>query len=286
MSAAVSKAVLITGCSSGIGRATAERLAGRGWTVYATARRPESIADLEAKGCKLLALDVTEEQSMRSAVAAVEEAEGAVGVVVNNAGYSQSGAVEEVPIDRVRAQFETNVFGLVRLTQLVLPGMRRQRWGRVVNVSSMGGKLTFPGGGFYHATKHAVEAISDALRFEVRGFGIDVVVIEPGLIKTAFGEVAADTVDQATAADGPYSKFNAKVAQLTVETYQGPLAKLGGPPEAVAKAIEKAISKSRPRARYVVTPSARLALTQRRLLPDRALDAALRSHFPMPGKGA
>jgi NAD(P)-dependent dehydrogenase (short-subunit alcohol dehydrogenase family) len=281
---AVSKAVLITGCSSGIGRATAEHLAAAGWPVYATARRPESIADLEAKGCKLLALDVTDEQSMRNAVAAVEESEGAVGALVNNAGYSQSGAVEEVPIDRVRRQFETNVFGLVRLTQLVLPGMRRQRWGKVVNVSSMGGRLTFPGGGFYHASKHAVEAISDALRFEVRGFGIDVVIIEPGLIKTAFGEVAADTVDQGTPSDGPYSEFNAKVAQLTVETYQGPLARLGGPPEAVAKAIEKAISKRRPKPRYVVTPSARLALTQRRLLPDRAWDAAMRSQFPTPGQ--
>src|ERR687885_2789560 len=132
-----SKAILITGCSTGIGRATAERLAGKGHTVYATARRPESIADLEEKGCRTLALDVTDEDSMRAAVAAVEEAEGAVGALVNNAGYSQSGAIEEVPLDQVRRQFETNVFGLVRMCQLVLPGMRRQQWGRVVNVGSM-----------------------------------------------------------------------------------------------------------------------------------------------------
>src|ERR687891_1080019 len=182
----VSKAVLVTGCSTGIGRATAERLAARGHTVYATARRPESIADLEEKGCRTLALDVCDEDSMRTAVAAVEEAEGAVGALVNNAGYSQSGAVETVPLDSVRRQFETNVFGLMRMCQLVLPGMRRQGHGRIVNVSSMGGKLTFPGGGVYHATKHAVEALSDVLRFEVAGFGVQVVVIEPGLIRTRF----------------------------------------------------------------------------------------------------
>jgi NADP-dependent 3-hydroxy acid dehydrogenase YdfG len=287
MPEAVSKAVLITGCSSGIGRATAEHLAAKGWPVYATARRPETIADLAEKGCKLLALDVNDEDSIRAAVAAVEEADSAVGVLVNNAGYSQSGAVEEVPIDEVRRQFETNVFGLVQLTQLVLPGMRKQRWGKVVNVSSMGGKLVFPGGGFYHATKYAVEAISDALRFEVRGFGIDVVIIEPGLIRTAFGDVASAGVHEATTTDGgPYGKFNAQVAKTTKEAYEGgPLAKLGGPPEAVAKAIEKAITKRRPKTRYVVTPSARLALTQRKLLTDRAWDAMLRSQFPSPGRG-
>src|SRR6185503_15023736 len=139
----VSKAVLVTGCSTGIGRATAERLADSGWTVYATARRPESIADLREKGCKTLALDVTDEASMRAAVSEVEAAEGAVGVLVNNAGYSQSGAVESVKPEDVRAQFETNVFGLVRMCQLVLPAMRGQGWGKIVNVSSMGGKLTF-----------------------------------------------------------------------------------------------------------------------------------------------
>src|SRR3954454_5206847 len=139
-------AVLVTGCSSGIGHATAKRLAGRGLTVYATARRPESIADLAESGCKTLALDVTDEASMKAAVEAVEAAEGAVGSLVNNAGYSQSGAVESVPMERLRAQFETNVFGLVRMCQLVLPGMRRVGHGRIVNISSMGGRLTFPGG--------------------------------------------------------------------------------------------------------------------------------------------
>src|SRR2546421_4918884 len=280
----VSKAVLITGCSSGIGRATAEHLAGRGWTVYASARRPESIADLEQAGCKLLALDVSDEDSMVAAVRQVEEAEGAVGVLVNNAGYSQSGPVEEIPVDDVRRQFETNVFGLVRLCQLALPGMRRQGWGKIVNVSSMGGKLVFPGGGFYHGTKFAVEAISDALRFEVRGFGVDVVIIEPGLITTEFGETAAGTVGDQPADDGAYGKFNAAVAKATKEAYEGPLAKLGGGPETVARKIEKAISKRRPKTRYTVTASARMALTQRSLMTDRMWDGVLRSQFPQPGK--
>jgi NAD(P)-dependent dehydrogenase (short-subunit alcohol dehydrogenase family) len=281
--AEASKAVLITGCSSGIGHATAEHLAARGWTVYASARRTESIEDLAERGCKTLALDVTDEDSMRAAVAAVEDAEGAVGVLVNNAGYSQSGAIETLPVDRLRAQFETNVFGLIRMCQLVLPGMRRQGGGRIVNVSSMGGRLTFPGGGAYHGTKHAVEALSDALRFEVRGFGVDVVLIEPGLIKTRFGETAAGSIDAAVAdGDDPYADFNAAVGAATAEVYEGPLARLGGGPETVARAIERAISARRPKTRYKVTPSARLILAQRRLLSDRAWDAFLRTQFPTP----
>jgi NAD(P)-dependent dehydrogenase (short-subunit alcohol dehydrogenase family) len=281
--AEASKAVLITGCSSGIGHATAEHLAARDWTVYASARRTESIQDLAERGCRTLALDVTDEDSMRAAVAAVEAAEGAVGALVNNAGYSQSGAIETLPLDRLRAQFETNVFGLIRMCQLVLPGMRRQGGGRIVNVSSMGGRLTFPGGGAYHGTKHAVEALSDALRFEVRGFGVDVILIEPGLIKTRFGETAVGSIDVAVAdGDDPYADFNAAVGAATAGAYEGPLARLGGGPETVARAIERAISSRRPKTRYKVTPSARLILAQRRLLSDRAWDAFLRTQFPTP----
>jgi NAD(P)-dependent dehydrogenase (short-subunit alcohol dehydrogenase family) len=253
--AEASKAVLITGCSSGIGHATAEHLASRGWTVYASARRTESIEDLAERGCRTLSLDVTDEDSMRAAVTAVEDAEGAVGVLVNNAGYSQSGAIETLPMDHLRAQFETNVFGLVRLCQLVLPGMRRQGGGRIVNVSSMGGRLTFPGGGAYHGTKHAVEALSDALRFEVRGFGVDVILIEPGLIKTRFGETAAGSIDAAVAdGDDPYADFNAAVGAATAEVYEGPLARLGGGPETVARAIERAMSSRRPKTRFNFNP--------------------------------
>jgi NAD(P)-dependent dehydrogenase (short-subunit alcohol dehydrogenase family) len=282
----VSKAVLITGCSSGIGRATAERLSSRGMTVYATARRIEDIKDLADRGCKTIALDVTDEASMAAAVRTVEEAEGAVGVLVNNAGYSQSGALESVPMDQVRRQFETNVFGLVRLTQLVLPGMRRQRWGRIVNVSSMGGRVTFPGGAFYHATKHAVEALSDALRFEVRGFGIGVTIVEPGLIKTRFGEAAVATMDSRPADDTAYGEFNAAVGQLTAGAYEGGgMARLAADPDVVAKAIERVITARRPKPRSVVTASARLTIGLHAMLSDRAWDRFLGTQFPRPGKG-
>jgi len=280
----VSRAVLITGCSSGIGRATAERLARSGWTVYATARSTDSIADLGRAGCRVLELDVTDEESMRAAVASVEHAEGAVGVLVNNAGYSLSGAIESVPLDEVRRQFETNVFGLVRLSQLVLPAMRRQGFGRIVNLSSMGGRLTLPGGGFYHASKHAVEALSDALRFEVQGFGVDVVVIEPGLIRTGFADAAVGTIaDRSEDSAGPYDGFNQAVAAATAGAYRNGIGRtLGGGPETVARAIEKAISAGRPHTRYRVTGSARLFLTLRRLLPDRLWDALVARTFPQP----
>jgi len=284
-----SKAVLITGCSSGIGRATALRLADSGWSVYATARRPESIADLADAGCHTLALDVTDEDSMRAAVETVEQAEGAVGVLVNNAGYSQSGAIETVPMDAVRRQFETNVFGLVRLTQLVLPKMRAQRWGKIVNLGSMGGRLTFPGGGHYHATKHALEAISDALRFELRGFGIDVILLEPGLITTDFGEAATASMADVGAPDAggsgedPYARFNATVGAVTAGAYDGPMRHLGAGPERVARVIERAITRRRPPARITITPSAKLSIATRQLLSDRAWDAAMRAQFPQPG---
>jgi NADP-dependent 3-hydroxy acid dehydrogenase YdfG len=279
----VSKAVLITGCSTGIGRATAERLAGAGLPVYATARRPESIEDLKESGCKTLALDVTDEESMRAAVEQVEQAEGAVGALVNNAGYSQSGAVESLKLDDVRKQFETNVFGLLRMCQLVLPGMRRQHYGRIVNLSSMGGKLVFPGGGAYHATKFSVEAISDAMRFEVKGFGVDVAVIEPGLIKTEFGTAATGSIETGTTRDGPYAKFNEAVAKTTTEAYEsGPMARFAVGPDAVAAAIEKAITSRRPRPRYKVAASARVMLGLRALLPDRAWDRAVGSSYPRP----
>jgi NAD(P)-dependent dehydrogenase (short-subunit alcohol dehydrogenase family) len=280
---ALSKAVLVTGCSSGIGAATAARLAAGGWTVYATARRPETLAGLAARGCRTLALDVTDEDSMRAAVAAVEEVEGSVGVLVNNAGYSQSGAVESVTMDAARRQLETNVLGLLRMCQLVLPGMRAQRWGYIVNVSSMGGRLTFPGGGLYHASKHAVEALSDALRFEVRPFGVRVVVVQPGLIRTRFGETVGGEIAAGTAADGPYAAFNRAVAEATESAYaRGPLGRLGGSPDAVARRIETILGDPEPRARYPVTASARVMLLSRRLLPDAAWDAVMRRTYVEP----
>lgn len=286
MASEISKAVLITGCSTGIGRATALRLARGGWPVYATARRLESIADLERDGCKLLQLDVTDPESIAAAVAAVEDAEGAVGVLVNNAGYGLHGAVETVPLEDVRNQFETNFFGLVDLTQRVLPAMRAQGWGRIVNISSMGGKLTFPGGAFYHATKHAVEALSDALRFEAAPFGIDVVVIEPGLIKTEFGDTAINTVDNTEIEAGPYGFFNQSVMLKIHGAYNGKLANTASNPDSVARVIGKAISAKRPRTRYPVTAGARILMGLRRVLPDRAWDSLMRRQYPSPGRNS
>jgi len=272
--------VLVTGCSSGIGRATAERLARGGWTVYASARRLESMAGLEAAGCRLLELDVDDDASAEAAVRAVEEAEGAVGALVNNAGYSQSGAVESVPLDLARRQLETNVLGVARMCRLVLPGMRRVRRGRIVNVSSMGGRLVFPGAAWYHASKHALEAFSDGLRFEVRGFGIQVVVVEPGLVRTGFAAAATDALEGLE--PGPYTEFDEAVGRITREAYAGgPFARFSRGPDATARMIERALGADRPRTRYA-DPSARALLLSRRLSPDRVWDAAMRRIYPTP----
>ena len=273
------RTVLITGCSTGIGRATAVHLAARGHRVYASARKPASIADLEGEGCKTLTLDVTDDASMRQAVEAVESAEGAVDVLVNNAGYGIQGPFEETPIDEVRRQFETNVFGAVALTQMVLPKMREQRWGRVVNISSMGGRITLPGGAFYHATKHALEAISDVARFELKPFGVDVVLIEPGIIKTKFGDTAVSSVDEA---DGPYASFNNSLKRLLDSAYSGPMSKASVGPESVAKTIAKAIESRRPKTRYVVPAMTMGILFARRVLPDRAWDFAVGTSYEKP----
>ncbi|MGR8011916.1 oxidoreductase [Streptomyces hypolithicus] len=271
-------AVLITGTSSGIGRITVERLARRpGLTVYATARRPEAIADLAESGARVLALDVTDEESMRAAVETVEAAHGAVGALVNNAGYGQYGTVEETDLDAVRRQFETNVFGLSRMAQLVLPGMRAQGRGRIVNVGSMGGRLVFPAGGYYHASKYAVEALSDALRFEAAPFGIRVSLVEPGLIRTAFGETAARTLGGSAAPSGPYAGLNLAAGEQMAKSYRSKA--LSAPPEAVARVIERAVLSTRPRARYVVTPAAKALVHTRRLLGSRVFDAYLRAQF-------
>jgi NAD(P)-dependent dehydrogenase (short-subunit alcohol dehydrogenase family) len=275
-----SRAVLITGCSSGIGRAIAERLARSGWRVYATARDVSSVDDLKSHGCKVQALDVSDLNSMRAAVTTIEESEGSVGVLINNAGFGLHGAVETTSLDDVRRQFETNFFGPATLTQLVLPAMRRQGWGKLVNMSSMGGRLTLPGGAFYHASKHAIEAFSDALRLELRIFGIDVIVIEPGIIKTQFGDTAVGTVD-ANETNGPYDLFNQKVMLKIDAAYRNRM--FGGParPETVARVVERAISSQRPRARYPVTMGARALMALRRVLPDRAFDSLVSRSYSL-----
>jgi NAD(P)-dependent dehydrogenase (short-subunit alcohol dehydrogenase family) len=274
---------LVTGCSSGIGAATAKQLLDARFTVVATARRPESLAALAQLGCQTLALDVTDEASMSHAIERVEAEHGAVDVLVNNAGYGQAGVVEEVPLDVVRRQFETNVFGGLRLTQLVLPGMRRRGRGTIVNVSSMGGRLTFPYFGIYHASKYALEAISDALRMEVAGFGVKVVLVEPGLIRTNFGQASIQSSSPEPRRDSPYASFSRHMARATLETYQrGPLAALSGTPDDVALCIVRAVTTRHPRARYTVSPSATLMILMRRLLPDALWDGVMRAQYPLP----
>ncbi|MEU1973544.1 SDR family NAD(P)-dependent oxidoreductase [Microbacterium sp. NPDC019599] len=276
----ISRAVLVTGCSSGIGRETATLFARQGWTVYATARDPDSIADLEREGCRLLALDVTDGTSCAAAVDAVVAAEGAVGVLVNNAGVNELGAFETVSMDRVRTMFDTNLFGLMRLSQLVLPGMRAQRWGRIVNVGSMNGSFAFPGMAAYSATKHGIAAVSDALRFELRPFGVDVALIEPGMVKTPLASSAVSRRD--AAADGVWADYNERVAKSALAASDGPMAAFACEPADVARAIITAAAVGRPRSRYRVAPSARVLLTARKLLPDRAFDALLRRLVPVP----
>ena len=276
--------VLITGCSSGIGRAAALSLHQAGFTVYATARRTETLSKLSDRGLRPLALDVTDEQSMTTAVATVEAEAGAVAVLINNAGYGLYGPVEQLPMAEIRRQFETNFFGLVRLTQLVLPGMRRRGRGRILNVSSMGGRITLPGGAFYHASKYAVEALSDALRMEVAQFGIDVVLIEPGPVKTPWNDVAAGSLSTAgAAANGDaYREYKAAVGASFGRVQGGLFGRLGSTPEDIAKVITQAVTARRPRARYLINPVAKSLVAMNRVLPARAYDSMLRRQYGLP----
>lgn len=270
--------VLVTGCSTGIGRATAELLVRSGHTVYATARRPETLAGLESLGARTLPLDVTSEESMVAAVRAVEAEHGHVGTLVNNAGYGEYAPVEEADLEGVRRMFETNFFGLSRMVQLVLPAMRAAGTGRIVNVGSMGGRIVFPVGGYYHATKHAVDALTVALRQEVRPFGIDVVLLEPGPIRTRFEETINATIAEHTPDEGSaYAGLVAAVQRANASGYSNPLTSAG--PEAVAKAIRRAVEARRPRRRYVVTPTARVLIHARRLGGDRVWEQIVRRSY-------
>ena len=298
-------AVLITGCSSGIGRATAISLHEAGFRVYASARNPATLSDLAGRGLRTLALDVTDEASMTQAVAAVEADASAIRVLINNAGYGLYGPVEQQPMSEIRRQFETNFFGLVRLTQLVLPDMRRQGSGRILNVSSMGGRATLPGGAFYHASKYAVEALSDALRMEVAQFGIEVVLIEPGPVNTPWNQTAADSLSTAVpGGDGgpdgagpdgdgggpegdgggdPYAAYKAAVGASFGLVQRGPLARLGSTPEQIAAVITRAVTARRPHTRYLINPVAKSVVTLNQILPGRAYDAVLRRQYKLPG---
>ena len=266
--------ILITGCSSGIGRAAAEALLASGHTVYASARRPETLAGLAARGAHTLALDVTDETSMAAAVALVEAAHGSVGTLINNAGYGEYGPVEEVPLDAVRKEFETNVFGLGRMCQLVLPGMRAAGRGRIINISSMGGRLTFPTGGWYHASKYAVESLSDALRVEVAPFGVDVVLVEPGMIRTEFSAVASAGLQPRD--DGPYATLRRYSDETTRRSYAS---RLAIDPARLARVIQRVVEARRPRPRYLVTPFAKATVHLRRLAGGRVWDALMRRSY-------
>ncbi|WP_344996486.1 SDR family NAD(P)-dependent oxidoreductase [Tsukamurella soli] len=262
-------AALVTGCSSGIGKATALALVDAGFVTWATARRPETLADLQTAGCRTLRLDVTDEDSRNRAVAAVEAEHGHVAVLVNNAGYAQPGAVEETSLDSYRTQFEVNVFGLVRMCQLVLPAMRRAGGGTIVNLGSGAGLVAPPLSSAYAMSKYSLEALSDSLRFEVRRFGIRTVLIEASAVKTSF----TDTLERLVPDHAPHSPY--ETVTTNVLGFARREADNGIPPEQVARTILRAVRSRNPRGRYKVGSQSRIAPLARRALGDRAWDALL-----------
>lgn len=268
--------VLLTGASSGIGYDVAPLLVRYGYTVYGAARRVEKIEELASEGVKALSLDVTDEASMEAAVQQIIDAEGRIDVLINNAGYGSYGAIEDVPIDEARRQFEVNLFGLARLTQLVLPHMRARGSGRILNISSMAGRITSPLGAWYHATKYALEAFSDALRMEVEEFGIDVVIIEPGGIKTPWGLIAADHLEESSR-NGVYAAQAQRVAANMRKLYS-PSSDLSEP-KVISNAILRALEARRPKTRYLVGFGAKPSVFLHTVLPDRLFDKVARRIF-------
>ncbi len=265
----MNKVALITGASSGIGMETARLLAQQGYIVYGAARRIEKMQELKQAGVKLLAMDVTDEASMVNGVNEILRAEGRIDVLLNNAGYGSYGSLEDVPLSEARYQFEVNIFGMARLTQLVLPHMRKQRSGRIINVSSIGGKLGEPHGAWYHATKYAVEGLSDSLRMELKEFGIDVVIIEPGAIITEWAGIAREHMLK-TSGDTAYGDLTRKHAKMFENAD-----KMGSKPIVVAKTIAKAITARHPKTRYATGGGAKVILFARRILSDRMFDKVM-----------
>jgi short-subunit dehydrogenase len=260
------KVILITGASSGIGMAAARLLAKDGHTIYAAARRVDRMKELEADGIKLIAMDVTDDASMQAGVKEILDREKRIDVLVNNAGYGSYGALEDVPISEAKYQFEVNIFGLARLTQLVLPQMRAQKSGRIINISSIGGKIGEPHGAWYHATKFAVEGLSDSLRMELKQFGIDVVVIQPGAIKTEWTDIARLNLLK-TSGNTAYKDLAIKHAK----TFENADAQ-GSDPMVIAKVIRKAATANRPATRYAAGMGAKPILFLRSVLSDRMFD--------------
>jgi NAD(P)-dependent dehydrogenase (short-subunit alcohol dehydrogenase family) len=264
--------VLITGASSGIGEETVKRLLTAGYTVYAGARRRDRMASLADAGARLLSLDVTDDASMTDAVNTVMQEVGRIDVLINNAGYGSYGALEDVPPEEARRQFDVNIFGLARLTQLVLPAMRAQRSGRIINISSIGGTFGEAFGSWYHATKFAVEGLSDSLRMELYPLGIDVVVIQPGATHSEWSKIAHDSLMKYSGA-GPYRKAAASHAKMMEVGHQG---SIPAQPSVVAKTIVQAVQSRKPKTRYVTGGFAGTMLFMRRILSDRAFDATFR----------
>jgi short-subunit dehydrogenase len=271
---------LVTGASSGIGEATALRLKDAGYTVYAAARRVERMTALADAGVHVLKMDVTDDKSMVAGIKQIVTETGRIDVLVNNAGYGSYGSVEDVPLSEAKYQFEVNVFGLARLSQLVLPHMREQRSGRIINISSIGGRIYEPLGGWYHATKFAVEGLSDSMRLELRPFGIKVIVIEPAGIRTEWSGIAAENLRKASSATA-YSDLADKVGSF-LDLAETPA--FTSTSTVVAKKIAKAARVRHPRTRYPVGKGAGSILFTRWLLPARAFDAMMSSTFGLATK--
>ena len=267
------KTVLITGASAGFGKRTAERLLDEAYTVYAAARRVERMSDIEAKGAHVLRMDVTDNASVEAGVAQVIEEQGRIDVLFNNAGYGSYGTIECVPIEEIQRQYDVNVFGMARLIKAVLPHMRKEGSGLVINTASIVGHVSIPVLGWYASTKHAVEAMSDALRMEVKRLGIDVVMIEPGAVKTEFDEVAFAALDKVEHPED----YQALVTAFR-ERSENAYAKCPGP-ESTADAVLKAIKARRPKFRYATTTDAKILPKVRRWLGDRLFDKAILSQF-------
>lgn len=265
------KVALVTGASSGIGAAACRSLAAAGYTVYGAARRLDRLSALEAEGVLALEMDVTDEASMRSGVDRIVSETGRLDVLVNNAGYGSYGSVEEVPLSEGRRQFDVNVFGPLRLIQLVTPVMRRQGAGKILNVTSVGGKIHTPFAAWYHGSKFALEGMSDVLRLELAPFGIDVIVIEPGAVKTEWSAIAAEHL-VSTSGSGPYADAAGRHAKTMTS---GPLHDRASDPSVIAATIADAVQARRPRTRYSAGYFARTVLLLRRVLPDRAFDAII-----------
>jgi NAD(P)-dependent dehydrogenase (short-subunit alcohol dehydrogenase family) len=262
------KTAFITGASAGIGKATARALLSAGYRVFAGARRLDRMDDLAAQGITPLKLDLTDDASIVATMEAIRAQTGRIDVLVNNAGYGSYGALEDVPLDEARRQFEVNVFGLARLCQLALPLMRAQKSGKIINVTSIGGKIWEPLGSWYHATKFAVEGLSDCLRVEVSRLGIDVIIIEPGAIRTEWAGIARDTL-QRVSGSGAYATLAQRHGRMlaTAET-----SRLASPPDVVARTIVRAINAKRPKTRYATGGGARTILLLRKILSDRMFD--------------